>query len=147
MQNTREAEAVLTACLERFPDHIQAMKKMGYIKASTGDYAGTLALLKRALKIKPDWAPLYYDAAATCALMGKETDAFLYLQQALAYSTPKEIRAVLKQPAFASFLKTEKGMAFIQQIAEHLTASGIQSDQTATNKVETDSSQPTATPL
>jgi len=147
MRNTKDAEAVLMACLKRFPDNIQALKEMGYIKASTGDYEGTLNVLKHAIKIKPDWVPLYFDAAATCALMGKETDAFLYLQQALAYSTPRDIRAVLKQPAFASFLKTEKGMTFIQQITARLTVSATQPDPSATNKVQTDSSQSSAEPL
>ncbi|NCC53491.1 MAG: tetratricopeptide repeat protein, partial [Spartobacteria bacterium] len=38
MRDMKEAEEVLTACVDRFPDNAQALKDLAYIKASNGDY-------------------------------------------------------------------------------------------------------------
>lgn len=118
-KNDKEAAAGQLRQYLRFrPNDARALKEQAFLDASAGEYESALKSLKTALAESPEWTPLYFDAAATCALQGRSGEAIRYLQKAEAFSSPAEVYQALKQPAFKDIRLTEMGKLFEQELAD-----------------------------
>ncbi len=121
------AMEALTHYLELKPDDARALKERAFLLAAAGDYTNAMGSLKAALAASPDWPPLYFDAAATAALMGRAEDAILYLKKAQELTSPATVNVVYKQPAFQEIRQSDAGKAFGEDLAnaaKNRTASG-----------------------
>lgn len=116
-----DARKILVDYIERYPDDMRALKDLAFVEASDGHYAQALTLLRMAIEQDPQWDELYFDAAATCALMEKPAQALAFLQQAEPHSSPAAIHGVYQQPAFSSIRTTEQGRAYALELVKKST--------------------------
>lgn len=117
-ERTDEAEETLDHFLRLMPNEPQALKERAYLYAVKGDYAAALERLKTALTAAPAWPPLYFDAAAAAALMGRIDDAIRYLDKAEALTNPSIVYRMYQQAAFREIRMTEPGRLFEKNLAE-----------------------------
>lgn len=113
-----QAERSLDAFLRLKPNDPQALKEKAFLVAQRGEYREALDLLRHAITYAPDWAPLYVDAAAAAALLGRVDEAIRHLDQAEAFTSPDLIYRVYQQPAFRDIRRSEPGRLFEQNLAE-----------------------------
>lgn len=116
--NRADAEDMLNQYLRLRPRDPRALKERAYMQASDGDYKAALKTLKKALMEAPEWPPIYFDAAAAAALLGRVEDALKYLDKAEALTSPETVYQVFQQPAFKEIRLSELGRLFEQDIAE-----------------------------
>ncbi len=117
-ERTDEAEEMLDQFLRLMPNEPQALKERAYLYAVKGDYAAALERLKTALTAAPAWPPLYFDAAAAAALMGRIDEAIRYLDKAEALTNPSIVYRMYQQAAFREIRMTEPGRLFEKNLAE-----------------------------
>lgn len=118
MEDNEAAEQALDIFLRLRPNDAQALKERAYLHAHRGDYDGALTALRRAMTTAPDWVPLYVDAAAAAALLGRARDALRYLDQVEGFTSPGIVYRIYQQPAFRDVRRTEAGRAFELALAE-----------------------------
>lgn len=116
--DTESAERALDQFLRQQPNDPRALKERAYLLANAGDYQQALAHLRTAMSSTPDWAPLYFDAAACAALLGRVDDAIRYLDKAEGLTTPGVVYRMYQQPAFREIRLTEAGRLFEENLAE-----------------------------
>lgn len=117
-EDIETAREQLEAYLRIRPDDPRALKEKAYLLAREGKYREALAILQKAIIHNPEWAPLYFDAAAAAALLGSTEDAVAYLEKAELLTTPREVYRVYLQPAFQQIRLTELGQLFEKELAE-----------------------------
>ncbi len=100
------------------PDDPEALKEKAFLDAVNRHYTSAMDTLKKALKIAPQWAPLYFDAAATAALMGDADTSISYLKQAESYTSSVAVYLVFQQPAFRDVRRTEGGSSYLNTLTE-----------------------------
>lgn len=114
--------AAAREALDRFlalqPDHPRGLRQQAFLEAADGRYARALELLRAALRGAPDAAPLYFDAAATAALLGDVANAISYMEQAERLTSPVAVYVVFQQPAFEQVRAAEAGQAFLRSLEE-----------------------------
>lgn len=108
----KDAREWLERYLEQRPNDPKAIKEKAFLLAASGDYTNAMTLLEKALTFSPSWAPLYFDAGATAALMGDAEHAIRYLTEARSLVSPVAVYAVYQQPAFQEIRRTPAGRAF-----------------------------------
>jgi len=122
-----KAQASLAQYMAMKPGDPKAMKEIAFLDASDGKYPAALETLEAAMQKAPDWAPLYFDAAATAALMGHAKDAISYLKKAEPLSSPVALYLVYQQPAFNEIRDSEAGRAFLNEVTERARKSAAES--------------------
>ena len=100
------------------PDDPRALKEQAFLFANEQQYGKAMDSLKSALTHAPEWPPLYFDAAATAALMGRIEEALRYLDKAEILTTPSTVYQIYTQPAFKEVRISELGQIFEKEIAE-----------------------------
>lgn len=116
--NDPQAEQQLRAFLRLRPNDPQGLKEMAYLQAARGDYEPALTNLRRAIESAPGWVPLFVDAAAVSALMGRLDESIAYLDQIEELTSPEIAYQVYQQPAFRTIRLTEVGSEFESRLAE-----------------------------
>jgi tetratricopeptide (TPR) repeat protein len=99
-------------------DDPRALREVAFLDASTRRYPEALDALEKAIIEKPDWALLYFDAAACAALMGRADDAINYLERSLPLSNPASVYRLYREPAFNQVRLSEIGIEFEKEIAQ-----------------------------
>ncbi len=100
------------------PGDPRALREVAYLDASDGKYANALRGLQSAIVEAPSWPLLYFDAAATAALMGRADDAIHYLEQSEALSSPGIVYRLYLEPAFKEIRLSEVGQDFLKDLAD-----------------------------
>lgn len=100
------------------PDDPRALKELAFMYANDQRYGDALNSLQLALTHAPEWPPLYFDAAATAALMGRVEESLRYLDKAEILTTPSIVYQIYKQPAFNDIRLSELGKIFEKEIAD-----------------------------
>jgi tetratricopeptide (TPR) repeat protein len=116
--DSENAKQYLDRFLRAKPTDARALKERAYLHAMDGALNESLTLLRRALSSAPDWAPLYFDAAAAAALLGRVDDAVRYLDKAEGLTSPHAVYQVYQQPAFREVRLTEPGKIFESNLAD-----------------------------
>ncbi len=99
------------------PNDPRALRETAYLAAAEQRYAEALDDLEKAIVELPDWALLYFDAAATTALMGRADDAIHFLERALPLSNPAAVYRLYQEPAFKEVRLSEIGREFEKELA------------------------------
>lgn len=81
--NSAEAELLYRKVLKSNPVDFVSLYSLGVIDFTKGNYVTALDLFKRARKVKPDFAQLYFNTGLTYLKLGNITEATSYLQKAL----------------------------------------------------------------
>ncbi len=111
-QDYEQAEDLLDQYLLDHPEEPKALKERAFLHARRGQYEEALENLRAAIEFAPDWAALYFDAAAAAALMGDPEDAHRYLARAETMTSPLHAQRVYQQEAFRELRKTEAGQRY-----------------------------------
>jgi tetratricopeptide (TPR) repeat protein len=130
-QEEQEAEAEQAArqLLEHFPDHVPTLEELADLRGHQGDYAESLQLLQRALKINPldrslRWkvgnAHLFH--ARSHAEAGRFPEARSEYQMALSYNEGKSEASVLCKWAACEFKAQEAARA--EELLQRALADG-----------------------
>jgi tetratricopeptide (TPR) repeat protein len=128
--------------LERYvqlrPGDAKGLKERAFLAAASGNYTNAMGLLQSAMKTAPDWSLLYFDAAATAALMRNAEDAISYLKKAESLSSPAAAYLIYQQPAFQEIRATVPGQALLDSLAADAKAraSRGQNDEPVKNEPE-----------
>jgi tetratricopeptide (TPR) repeat protein len=99
------------------PDDPRALREVAFLDAAAQNYTEALARLEKAMVAAPDWPLLYFDAAATAALMGRTDDVFDYLERAEPLSSIGAVYQLYQQPAFKQIRDTELGREYEKGLA------------------------------
>lgn len=120
LARNEQGEAIqhLRQYLRLRPDDPRALKELAYMYANDQNYRDALNSLQVALTHAPEWPPLYFDAAATSALMGRTEQALRYLDKAEILTTPAAVYQIYQQPAFKDIRLSELGKIFEKEIAD-----------------------------
>lgn len=110
------AQHALDEYLAIRPNDPYGLREKAFFLAAEGHYAGALEILVQVLDAKPDWAPPYFDAAASAALMQKTGDAINYLRKAESLTSPAAAYLLFQQPAFNEVRLSETGRAFQREL-------------------------------
>ena len=118
----REYEPAMLA-LEKYlravPTDCDALREKSFILAGRGQYLVALDSIRRALAECPDKAELYWDAAATSALLQRAEDAVRYLEKGEMFTSPREAyRIYLGSPAFEGLRRSSSGKIFEKELAD-----------------------------
>lgn len=117
-QAPSEAAEMLNQYLRLRPDDPRALKELAFLYANERNYSEAMNSLRTALTHAPEWPPLYFDAAATAALMGHIEESIRYLDKAEFLTTPGMVYRAFQQPAFKDVRLSELGQIFEKEIAE-----------------------------
>ncbi|MFO1530389.1 MAG: tetratricopeptide repeat protein [Kiritimatiellia bacterium] len=105
--------------LRAVPTDCDALREKSFILAGRGQYLVALDSVKRALAECPDKAELYWDAAATSALLQRAEDAIRYLEKGEMFTSPREAyRIYLSSPAFEGLRKSSSGKIYEKELAD-----------------------------
>ena len=104
------------------PDDPKALKERAFIDAVDGNYSNAMNRLHQAIATDPAWPPLYYNAAATAALMGSTEDAIKHLEKAEQLTSPAAVYLMYQQPAFDQVRRAEAGISFEKALLERARA-------------------------
>ena len=113
----KKAREFLDRFLRLKPNDPRALREVAYLDALDHKYADALDSLEKAIIELPDWSLLYFDAAATAALMGRADDAIHFLERALPLSNPAAVYRLYQEPAFKEVRLSEIGREFEKDIA------------------------------
>ncbi len=132
------AGEVLERYLQLRPGDAKGLKERAFLAAAAGNYTNAMGLLQSAIKTAPRWPLLYFDAAATAALMRNTQDAISYLKKAESVSSPAAVYQMYQQPAFREIRATAPGRAFLDSLAADAKAraSSGQNDEPMKNEPE-----------
>lgn len=117
------AQSALDRFLQLRPDDPQGLKEKAFFLAARRDYAGALELLNRAMATAPRWPAVYFDAAATAALMDRATEAVELLRQAEDLTSSAAVYLALQQPAFSNIRSNDVVQSFQRNLLERAKAS------------------------
>lgn len=105
--------------LRAVPTDCEALREKSFILAGRGQYLVALDSLKRALAECPDKAELYWDAAATSALLQRAEDAIRYLEKGEMFTSPRDAYKIyLDSPAFEGLRKSSSGKIYEKELAD-----------------------------
>ena len=113
--------------LARNPDDARALRQSAYIDAATNNFPGAMASLETALAKSPDWALLYFDAAATSAMLGRTNQALDYLAQAETKSSPTAVLRLYKERAFTGIRSSPPGRAYEKELSAKIAGANAAS--------------------
>ncbi len=116
------ARASLQQYLRLRPNDARALRELAFLDALEGHHEDALRALDRAIAEAPDWALLYFDYAAVCALMGRMDQAIAFLQKAEPLSNPRAVYQIYREPAFREIRLTELGKEFEHDLAQRARA-------------------------
>ncbi len=111
------ARASLQQYLRLRPRDARALREQAFLDALEAQYDAAIRGLERAMLEAPDWALLYFDAAAVSALMGRLDQAITYLEKAEPLSSPRAVFQIYREPAFREIRLTELGKEFEHELA------------------------------
>jgi tetratricopeptide (TPR) repeat protein len=110
--------------LERYlrmePSDAPALRDRAFIEAQRKQYNQALDNLKRAIAERPDWADLYWDAAACCALLGRAEDSIRYLEKGEAFTNASEAYRAWQSPAFEQLRNSAPGKIYEKELADRV---------------------------
>ena len=112
------ARSYLQRYLQIKNDDPRALRELAFLEASDQKYEEALRLIERAIIAQPDWALLYFDAAASAALMGLTDKSIGYLEKAEPLSSPATIYRLYKEPAFREVRLSTAGKQFESRLAD-----------------------------
>jgi Flp pilus assembly protein TadD len=112
------ARTALERYLKLKPSDARALREMAFLDASGGNYPVAMKTLEKALSEAPDWPLLYFDAAATSALLGRADGAIKYLEKVEPLTSPAAVYRIYQEPAFREVRLTEIGKLFEKELAE-----------------------------
>lgn len=105
--------------LRAVPTDCDALREKSFILAGRGQYLVALDSLKRALAECPDKAELYWDAAATSALLQRAEDAIRYLEKGEMFTSPRDAYKIyLDSPAFEGLRRSSSGKIYEKELAD-----------------------------
>jgi tetratricopeptide (TPR) repeat protein len=116
------ARSSLQHYLRLRPNDARALRELAFLDALEGQHEAALRSLDRAIAESPDWALLYFDYAAVCALMGRMDQAIAFLQKAEPLSNPRAVYQIYREPAFREIRLTELGKEFERDLAQRARA-------------------------
>ncbi len=114
------ARASLEQYLRLRPHDSRALREKAFLDAMENQYDAALDALKAGIVESPDWALLFFDAAAVSALMGRMDQAIAYLQKAEPLSSPRAVYQIYREPAFREIRLTELGKEFEHELANRV---------------------------
>lgn len=108
--------------LERYlrmePADASALRDRAFIEAQRKQYNQAMENLKKAIAERPDWADLYWDAAACCALLGRAEDSIRYLEKGEAFTNEAEAFRAWQSPAFEQLRNSAPGKIYEKELAD-----------------------------
>ncbi len=105
--------------LRAVPTDCEALREKSFILAGRGQYLVALDSIKRALAECPDKPELYWDAAATSALLQRAEDAIRYLEKGEMFTSPRDAYKIyLDSPAFEGLRKSSSGKIYEKELAD-----------------------------
>jgi len=113
-----EARKYFEIYLRMKPEDANTLKELAYLDAVDGKYEQSIAKLKRAILSSPEWAALFFDAAAANALLGRLEETFEYLEGALSLTSPHIVYRIYQGGAFKEMRQTEMGREFEENLAD-----------------------------
>jgi tetratricopeptide (TPR) repeat protein len=116
------ARSNLQQYLRLRPHDARALRELAFLDALEGQHEAALRSLDRAMAESPEWALLYFDYAAVCALMGRMDQALAFLQKAEPLSSPRAVYQIYREPAFREIRLTELGKEFERDLAQRARA-------------------------
>ena len=102
------------------PDDAKALFEKAGIEARRRQFTLALETLKRAIVAEPEWAELYYQAAAAAALMNKIDEAVLYLEKGEAFTDPQNAYKIYQSRAFDLIRQSDIGKLYEEELADRV---------------------------
>ncbi|MFT7688003.1 MAG: tetratricopeptide (TPR) repeat protein [Candidatus Azotimanducaceae bacterium] len=120
-----EAEKVYLRILEDDPDNHDALQLLGLVFRSRGQNSESVALIEKAIKLRPDVAAFHHNIAGVYRQMGRMDDAVRSFREAIAL---KPDYAESYQ-GLSEMMKFEADDPMITKIEEQLTNGNLSKDQ------------------
>jgi len=108
----------LTEYFKFNPKDPKALREMAVLEAQRSRYDRSLDFLKKALAEAPDSPNLYFEAAASSALLGRAEDAIRYLEKGEAFTDPHRAYKAYMSPAFNEVRLSGLGRIYEQELAD-----------------------------
>lgn len=108
--------------LERYlrmdPTDAEALRARAFIEAQRKQYNQSMENLKKAIAERPDWAELYWDAAACSALLGRAEDAIRYLEKGEGFTSVGDAHKAWRAPAFDQLRSSAAGQIYEKELVD-----------------------------